>query len=512
IGDLAILSGGRVFALISNGDGTLATSELQGEGDFVAIEVLDANGDGVGDLEALREDGSASVFLGSDAGGLDPVGENFTGLPTPDSNDGKMLLLSGLGVDTVGATEGRFRIAVGTEDAAALDHLAVQIFDGDNGGLHQFEEATNLLKTCYRLSADPCGDGNSGSCAGGPIEPVEIVTGSSDSFGDDVWDTLYDGPHSPDASIAGDGLAPYGYELRVYLSEDCEDLPEPGVTLAVPTADAFKLRSNGMLSMPAGEFSLVGSDRDDAFGIVRFLRDTDFDGKFDLPIAVGSSATEIQLKEADADDLDDATEGVSLGANAEIQYRLVDPNGAAAALVGAENTAAALVATNLSGNNDGVDDLDVETRIHALSAPLPGTWTWQWENVRAANAFHVFTPFGSPTTHEVLGARRRRPQLSSAQQPYFWQEQRGSLEGALPVVLGRASDGTLEGTSVEVTSAAHALDLLENAGGTSSGELLRQLLVAKLNAKRGLAEAGEDLTGALVYGTTRTVRHLFRDA
>jgi hypothetical protein len=504
--DVVVLSGDQLFMLVSNGDGTFGVETLNAPPGTLNIEAGDVTGDGIDDIQALLDDGSVTVFAGSPSG-LDPVGQNFTGLPTPDAEDGKMLLLSGLGVDTVGATEARFRISVAEDDLGALDELNVQVFDGDNGGLHQFEEQTNVLKTCYRLSADPCGDGNAGSCSGGPTPPVELVTVSSDTLGDDVWDTIFQGAHAPQASIAGDGLPPYNYELRVFLSDDCAVLPTPGSTLSVATADAFKVRSNGMLSMPAGEFSLVGSDSDGEFGVsgLPYLRATNFDGNFDLPIAVGSSATEIQLKEADADDTTDATPGVSLGANAEIQYRLLNPSGNPVNLVGAENTAATQLVTNPSGNNDGLAALDVETRIHTIGAPTTGTYTWQWQNVRATNAFHVFTPFGSPTTHEVLGARRARPKLTTAEQPYYWEE-REVLQAALPIVLGRKlPDGTLEGTSIELVDAAAAAAILDNAGATLDGELQRQLLVAKLNAVRG-GMLGENLAGALVYGTTTTVR------
>ncbi len=511
--DVVISSGGVLFTLTSNGDGTFAQQTLSSLGEITDLLVDDENNDGIDDVVATLDDGSTSVFTGSTTGL--GAADNFTGLPTPNSDDGKMLLLSGLGVDTVGATEARFRISVAEDaDAAALDHLTVQIFDGDNGGLNQFDKETKVLKTCYRLSADPCGDGNSGSCSGGSTSPTEIVTLSSDSFGDNVWDKLYQGPHSPAASIAGDGNPPYNYELRVYLSNDCSALPSAGDTIAVATADAFKVRSNGLLSMPAGEFSLVGSDSDGDFGIPgqSYMTDTNYDGVFELPIAVGSSATEIQLKESDADDTTDSTPGVSIGANADIQYRLLDPSGNAATLVGAEDTSSTTLVTNPSGNNDGVADLDVETRIHTITSPGSGTWIWRWENVMAANAFHVFTPFGSPTTHEVLGARRARVTVTSAQQPYFWQTDATTLAKALPIVLGhKLPDGTLEGSSVEVTTTTQANAILNNAGKTLAAELQRQLLVTKLNQVRANGK-GEDLRGALVYGTTTSVRHTLADA
>src|SRR5690606_37269781 len=60
--DLAILSGGRVFVLISNGDGTFELNTLDDAEGFSAIAVNDANADGLDDLEATANDGSVTVF------------------------------------------------------------------------------------------------------------------------------------------------------------------------------------------------------------------------------------------------------------------------------------------------------------------------------------------------------------------------------------------------------------------------------------------------------------------
>jgi hypothetical protein len=510
--DVVISSGGFVFALISNGDGTFAINELGEDADIVSIQASDVTGDGVDDLETILADGSVNVFEGG-AGGLDPVADNMTGLPSADGEDGKMLVVSGLGVDTVGATEARLRITVGEDDIDSHDQLVVQVFDGNNGGLHQFEEQTHTLKTCYRLNADPCGDGNIGTCSGGPTTPVELVTVSSDDLGDDVWDTIFEGPHPVSASLLRDGEAPFSYELRVYLSEDCAILPAVGSTIPVATADAFKVRANAMVSHPVGEFSFVGSDTDGDFGVPNqsYMRDTAFDGVFELPIAVGSSATEVQLMEADADDTDDSTPGVSLGATADIQYRLVRPNGTDAPVVGAEDSSPTAIVTNPSGNNDGFSDLDVETRIHTITTPTPGTWIWRWEGVTASNAVHVFAPFGSPTTFEVLGARRRRSSLTTVQQPSFWDSNAAALQARLPITLGASSGGTELGATTTIRTLADARQVIANADQSLTGELRRQLLIARLNQGRG-AELGEDLRGGLVYGTTTTVRTVLERA
>jgi len=64
IEDLAILSGGKVYALISNGDGTFTTNTLDGATGITKIEVTDVNGDGLDDLEATKSDGSVTVYSG----------------------------------------------------------------------------------------------------------------------------------------------------------------------------------------------------------------------------------------------------------------------------------------------------------------------------------------------------------------------------------------------------------------------------------------------------------------
>lgn len=505
IEDVAVRVGDRVFAMLSNGDDTLTLNELDEASGVTSIDVAEVTGDGIDDLEATLEDGSVRVYAGS-TDGLTSGSEKYSGLPTPETNDGKMLLVSGVGVDTVGATEARLKLSVGPDDGSALEHLNVQIFDGDQSGLHQFEEEPSLLRTCYRLVTDPCGDGNAGNCVGGPTTPVEVVTVSSESLRDDAWDVIYEGEHYAEASLLGDGQPPYTYELRVFLSEDCAVLPAPNTTIPVATADAFKVRSNALVSHAIGELSFVGSDAVGALGVNQpYMRDTDYDGTFSFPISVGSSASEIQLKEADADDTQDTTPGVSLLAGSAIQYRLLAPDGTGVELIGAEDDVPTTVVTNPSGNNDGLTDLDVETRIHTITMPNPGTWTWKWEGVGAANAVHIFAPAGSPTTFEMLGAHRARTKSSSAEALAFWQANADAVASALPVVLGeKLEDGTLAGDSVLVDSVASASGILA-AEGSPMAELRRQLLVAKLNATRS-GNLGEDIRGGLVYGTTISVR------
>jgi hypothetical protein len=514
--DVAILSGGQIFALISNQDGTFSLNTLNAPSDIVSIASGDVTGDGVDDLQATRDDGSVIVFNGISGAGqaLSATGDNFTGLPTADGNDGKLLLLSGLGVDTVGATDARLRISATADDPASLDHLTVQIFDGDNGGFNQFDKETNILKTCYQLTPDPCGDGTIGNCNGGTQAQTPIVTVSSDTLHDNAWDTIYTGPHSPAASLTGNGQAPFTYQLHVYMASDCSQPPAPGTQIHVATADGFKVRATGMVSQPLGEFSLVGSDSRGPFGLpnLPYMPATNYDGSFSLPIAVGSSATEIILKESDADSLLDSTPGVSLGANSTIQYQLLRPDGTQAPLVGAENTTPTLVVTNPSGNNDGVTAFDVESRTTTITTPTPGTWIWKWDNVGAANAFHVFSPFGSPTTHEVLGARRARPTVTTAQQPTFFQSAHPDLPMELPIVLGhQTATQALEGSSFSLSTQTAVQSVLDNTSATLQGELERQLLTAKLNVQRSLA-LGEDINGALVYGRVVSVRSVLRDA
>jgi len=505
LNDLAVLSGGKVYVFIYNGDGTLTANALDDATGITKINVTDVNGDGLDDLEATKADGSVTVYSGvaGSGQGIQRLGTNFTGLPTADGNDGKMLVLSGQGTDTVGSSDVRLKLTVGRDDPAALGNLVVQIFDGDNGGLHQFDKETNVLKTCYQLSADPCGDGGSGNCNGGSraLVPVTPVV-SSDALHDDVWDAIFDGPQSPAASLAADGKAPFTYELHVFMAENCNTLPDPSKTLKVATADAFKVRSNAMVSHPLGEFSFVGSDSTGPFGVpdLPYMRDTDYDGTFEFPIAVGPGATEIQLKESDADSLNDSKfPGVSLGASASIQYKLLDPSGNLMPLVGAEDTSPTTLVTNPSGNNDGVKALSVETRIHKITGPAAGIWKWRWEGVKASNAVHVFSPFGSPTTHEVLGARRQRPLATTIQLPQYWSGNSTEIAKELPIELGQG------GGVLKLATVSDVQRTLDTPSNTVTDELSHQLLVARLNQGRSLAQ-GEYIAGALVYGTTIPVR------
>lgn len=515
--DIVFASGRSVFLLISGGDGTLQIVPFPDADGALAFSVGDANLDLVDDLEVLHPDRSTSIFYGVPGGVGEEVltpAQNFTGLPTADGDDGKMLLLSGLGVDTVGATEARLKLTVGAGDPAADQALVVSVFDGDNGGLHQFEEETNQLKTCYRLRTDRCGDGNQGNCTGGVPSFTELALVESSTLRDNVWDTIFDGDHHPGASLAGDGLPPYTYELRVYMSENCAVLPSPGSTIAVRTADAFKVRSNAMLSHPLGEFSFIGSDSVGDFAIANqsYMPDTDYDGVFELPFHVSSSAQEIQLKETDADSLADTTRGVSLGASNEIRYELIKPDGLTSAeLIGAENTTPTTLVDNPSGNNDG-SDTDVEERTHTIVGSGEGVWTWRWEGVRASNAVHVFAPFGSPSTHELMAASRPRPSATSARQPYHWEGDSAAVANALPILLGVQTDsGELEGRSEVVSDLGAAEVILRNPEQSELGELKRQLLVAKLNQAHARA-AGEEIQAALVYGSTVSVRNVLQRA
>lgn len=511
--ELALLSGGSAFLVTFGTGGSVSSDNLGNADDFVALRVTDSTEDGIDDLEAVASDGSITVFAGS-SGGLSTTGVNYTGLPTADGNDGKFLLLSGQHLDTVAANEARLKITVSEDDEDALDEFVVTLFDGDNGGLHQFDRDVHTVKTCYRLSTDPCGDGKVGNCLTEPRETVDVVLADNTAFSDDAWGTLYSGPHLDEASLDGDGQPPFTYELHVYFSGDCDVPPPPESKVSFAIGDAFKVRSNGLVSHALGELTLIGSDSLGDFGAGNkpYLRDTDYDGVFRLPIAVGSSGAEIQLKESDADETSDSTPGVSDGANSEIQYSLLDPEGDAVSLVGEENSSATTLVTNPSGNNDGEDAEDVETRIHQIASSTPGTWIWQWENVGASNAIHVFAPLGSPTTYELVGAARRVRGLSHAKAADYWREHPDEIEPQLPLVLGtRAGDGSPEGHSNVVGSVDDAARILSHSSDDLLAELQAQALLAKLNRGRGL-QFGETLDAALVYGSTITVRTTLQEA
>lgn len=486
---------------------------------LTAINPADFNEDGLDDIEVAAidpasdsDDEAVAVFFGENSGFSAAIPQS--GLPSARTDDGRMVLLSGTGLDTVAANEAHLKITIGSDNTAALDNFTVEVFDGDNGGLHQFDREVHTVKTCYRLTTDPCGDGGLGNCLSTPRATEVVIETDNTAFQDNVWGILFSGAHSDAASLLGDGEAPFTYDLHVYFSGDCSVRPQDESKVAFAIGDALKVRSNGLVSHPSGMITFIGSDSEGDFGagLQPYLTNTAYDGIFRIPFAVGAAATEIQLTDLDADASNDASDpGVSDGATPNIQYQLFKPDGSVASLVGAEDSTATSLVDNPSGNNDGYLADDVETRIHEIVGSGAGRWVWEWRNIGAGNAVHVMAPFGSPTTHEILGASWKLTKLSTAWNASRWYEETADLDQQLPLVIGEKTDTGLAGRSQNIDSVAAAQSILTNGAGSLRGELEKQLLTLTLNRKRS-ASLGQVLDSGLVYGTTTPVRLVFNEA
>lgn len=512
----------RVFRIPGSPTGPQTLAALPGTEDkeVVAANVADFNGDGFDDVEVAALDPATgspeeavALFMGQSSGFGPAIPQS--GLPSARSDDGRMVLLSGSGLDTVAANEAQLKITVGPENTGALEQFTVELFDGDNTGLHQFDRQVHTVKTCYRLTTDPCGDGGVGNCLTEPRATEVVAEADNTAFQDNAWGTLFSGQHRDAASLLGDGLPPFTYNLHIYFSGDCSARPQDESRVPFAIADALKVRSNGLVSHPTGMITFIGSDSEGDFGAgeASYLTNTAYDGIFRIAFAVGSAATEIQLTDLDADAVNDVSNpGVSDGVTPDLQYQLFKPDGSAASLVGAEDTTPTTLVNNPSGNNDGILDHDVETRIHTIAGNGAGRWVWEWRNVGAGNAIHVMAPFGSPTTHEILGARWRAVSLSTAWNAKRWYSDATTLEKQLPLVIGQSTaDGGLAGSSKSIDSLPTAQSILANDDGSLRGELEKQLLTLELNRKRAASQR-QVIESALVYGTTTSVRLVLDEA
>ncbi|HXK18129.1 MAG TPA: hypothetical protein VNG33_10025, partial [Polyangiaceae bacterium] len=137
--------------------------------------------------------------------------------------------------------------------------------------------------------------------------------------------------------------------------------------------------------------------------------------------------------------------------------------------------------------------------------------TWQWTGVSAHNLIHVFSPFGSPPTYEMMGSNRPRAIASPLQAPAAWAVS-GVTSGLLPVVIGSTgADGLPEGSSVVVADETSARALLETNSSEPFALLLRETLAAKLNVSHA-AGFGERLPASNIYATTSSLRETLQAA
>ncbi len=200
-----------------------------------------------------------------------------------------------------------------------------------------------------------------------------------------------------------------------------------------------------------------------------------------------------------------------MGADARIRYSLLDPEGNIVRLRGAEDTDWVDVVENPSGNFDGsVGQGDVEIREVEEVSHVEGTYTWHWEGVTAHNSLHLFAPFGSPATYEIMGANIERVSAAVTKSAEDWDEATVSDTWFPLVVEQEDASGQLMGESIRVETKADALALLARYSQQKDA-LVSALLTFSLNRLRA-AQRGEDLLAATLYARTLTVRQVVDEA
>lgn len=517
LADILFAVNGQVWYFEANGFGAvvfqpppLATDVGPIVSIFGAIVTHDFNLDGREDFQYRYADGSVETFFGSDAGFVPGDALPVYGFPTLDQDDGKFLTVSGQGLGTVAATQARLKLAF--DSVLENDPVQVELYDGELGGM--WDQAGEDVTTCIRVFADPCGDQTAGNCLpGDDTRPQGTLVASFDDFDleDDEWTTL-PFTHHCDAAVnrqsclnSSNFQGRFIYEINVFLAEgtDCDD-PVPAVSEGL---NAFKVRSTGALSHPVGALSFEAFDSAGPWSVEKrqYMRNTTYDGVFDFSVSGAWAAEEMILTESDADDTEDPEGSAALGANAEIRYQFLDPAGTPVFLFGADDDDFVEWVENPSGNFDSSLDVgDVEQRELVDVISTLDDYTWHWEGVQAHNNVHLFAPFASPATYEIVAGGQSRVAAATGFDAAFFSGN-PVVVGFLPIVLGSTGTGGAPvGESVVVTTQSQADAIL--AGGTSLQARLRKaLLVAELNARMSGQES-LTLSSALIYGTTRLVR------
>ncbi len=473
-------------------------------------------------LELSFTDGTAQNWLAGSSSELSNLSASReTSLPTANERDGRFLALSGGGTQTAAATELRLKLAF--EDTPKSVPIGLSVFDGNADAAYDVGSAEGI-RTCFQLRADPCGDQGVGNCVGEPTGEILEYWDTGDGFDyENAWVPLMASIEEQNCEATidsqtcsnGSYTGTFVYELRAFLAvegEDCDGEPGDGA-VGSAKVNGFKLKSNGVLSHTAGRLSAIAFDNIGEFAVDyrEYMSETDYDGTFDFYVSASRLGEEMLLSESDADDADDSDGADAVGADARIRYSLLDPDGAVVRLRGEEDTNWVEVVDNPSGNFDGsVGHGDVEIREIEEVSHAEGAYTWRWEGVTAHNSLHLFAPYGSPATYEIMGAKIPRVSVANTKTADEWNESALS-DSWFPIVLGQQdSGGQLLGGSVRVSTKAEAVAILGQYSDPQSA-LLSELLTFSLNQAQA-AEHGEDLMAATVYARTLTVREVIEEA
>lgn len=462
------------------------------ENQYTQIRVGDFNGDGRDDLQAIRN--PIDVYYGS-ASGL-TTGVRMQAFPSGTTDDGKYVVVSGDELQTVNIATLRLDLAV----AASTPRAYVEIFDGDvNTGDGDFSAAPG--GTCFRLLADPNGDG---------VSDGVVAQVFSDTLAHQAWSKLYDGLNDARARTPSGN---YNYMVEAFIASSCA----APVDNTISILNGFKVRGAGNLSLPNLNASFLGADFSGRWASrvahTRNKVDTSFAGSFEFGIDVGGLAdltgAEIVLRDADADFLNDrdgnaSIPGVADGANDVIRYQLLDPSGTVA-----------LTNTDPSGDyNESTGPGEIEERRVAVNGRR-GLWKWRWTDVWTENNVHIWAPQASPTTYRLYGegVTPAPIPLSSARKPEDWLARSNEISAYLPIVLGDTNACNVSiGSTKVIRTLLDAKAVLNGLGSwydplsytSTYATLMKELLTVKLNV--ALAQTrGENLRNALVYPGTESV-------
>ena len=156
-------------------------------------------------------------------------------LPSPATNDGRMLAVAGIPQQTLAGTPTEFEFA----SPASQGTIQIGVFDGDTGGSHWDVGTTQLIYTLY---ADPLANGSTaggviGTWKGNAVNPTSgsgWVASSATMPDNDWWNlTVANTP----AALSIDGKN-YFYHMHVEIENN-----------ATNTNSAFKVRTTGSLSL-----------------------------------------------------------------------------------------------------------------------------------------------------------------------------------------------------------------------------------------------------------------------
>jgi hypothetical protein len=411
-------------------------------------------------VELLLDSGEAVVLPYTDKGLVVPnvigteaeyPGLIMTGFPTAQTNDGKFIYLGGKGLGTVSDNNHHFWI---NSKPASAQPLVVEIYDADMDG---YFDVNNDVGSCFRLVADPnvgiddsdaCHEENdTASCAG---VHRSVFVGTSEPGRDGTWYRIFDSSangHAPAARIGSQ----YTYRLDVSLTKGCS---LPASLGKAAGSNAFKIRTNGEISIASGDLSFIGHDSDGEFAAAKPFTptpDTDFDGNYRFELVM-ETAGELTLTNADADDADGpATYGYrktnASNPNPTIRFDLRSEDGAVQTLYTCppsascdpssfSRTAWTELTNGVEIPSSGYESPD--DRIAHVAESLPaGRYTWAWEQVYSENAVYVQIS-GSPVTHTFFSPgstpRPTSPALSGSE----WLAD-NRLAELLPVCLGAAA-------------------------------------------------------------------------